>query len=493
MKRTRLILALVLLLTPVLARGLWFYRGIYTRPEPVKTPDYASFTVPLPQTAAAEPAGTAAPDSGVQVLFDYAHGNYFYLTEVESLTRGLEKLGARIRVVDAYTSLTESLKEADALVVLAPTATYTPAEIQAVQRFVAGGGRLLVITDPTRNFGPSTSTATTPVALSSVEIANLLLNPFEITFEDDYLYNLVENEGNFRNVIFRSPADGPLGTGVSQVVLYSAHSLRAAQGALLQADASTLSSLTDRAEAQPAAVTAAAGRVLALGDFTFLTPPYSQVADNPRFIENLNAFLASGLRPRTLADLPYLFSKPVTLVYPGSTAWQNEQLSMASTLKNMMDVLPNHPQILLNTGETITGDRIVLGTLPPREELLAYLKPFGLKFEQGTSAFTFPTAEATPQPDLPLPEIAPAGGVVTIEGLGKFGLPGLGLVLFETGEAGSTLILLADTDANLISLISQLSSGGLAGCVQQGNMAACQLASGGGVGSSSPGGGYAAP
>jgi hypothetical protein len=45
--RDRIRLAAVLLLIPILLRGLFFYQGFYFNTH-VKTPDYAMFEVPTP-------------------------------------------------------------------------------------------------------------------------------------------------------------------------------------------------------------------------------------------------------------------------------------------------------------------------------------------------------------------------------------------------------------------------------------------------------------
>ncbi len=41
-----------------------------------------------------------------------------------------------------------------------------------------------------------------PTGISGVDVANLLLEPYDAAFVDDYLYDMTTNEGNYRNVIF---------------------------------------------------------------------------------------------------------------------------------------------------------------------------------------------------------------------------------------------------------------------------------------------------
>ena len=50
MKRYRIYVAVGIFLLPILARGLWFYRGWYRSPSMLDAPDYTSFNMPIPPT-----------------------------------------------------------------------------------------------------------------------------------------------------------------------------------------------------------------------------------------------------------------------------------------------------------------------------------------------------------------------------------------------------------------------------------------------------------
>ena len=62
-----------------------------------------------------------------------------------------------------------------------------------MQDFVRRGGRLLILTDPTRSavsydyYGYGSATV-----MADVIAANSLLAPYDIAFVDDYLYNMTE-------------------------------------------------------------------------------------------------------------------------------------------------------------------------------------------------------------------------------------------------------------------------------------------------------------
>jgi hypothetical protein len=105
-----------------------------------------------------------------------------------------------------------------------------------------------------------------------------------------------------------------------------------------------------------------------------------------------------------------------------------------------------------------------------------------------TPTFT-PTATESPDELLPTPEaFKPVEAIgfesntppqtVIIPGLGRFSAAGTGMLLFSREGGKNRLILLADTQDNLNSLMNVLSSGDLSSCVQQGQIAICSLGSG---------------
>ena len=449
MKRLRVWIALGLLMLPIVARTAWFYRGVYQRQTPVPTPDYASLTMPVPPLATAQPEKASAPVTGKVVALDQAHDNLFGVTEIEALAGAATGLGARLEIVTYESSLTDTLKYASAYMVIAPSLSFTPEEIQQVRRFVERGGRLLVLADPTRMiFG------------GEVAIANSLLTPYDLSFSDDYLYNLVENEGNYRNVLLRQFAALSLTKELTTVAFYAACSVNTTTGTpLIQGDERTLSSRTDTGGNLAAAALSANQQVLALGDLTFLTPPYYQVANNARLIRRVAEFLVSGERTHDLADAPFLFSRPVAVVATKSitlTADMAEPMGKWQTALRPISVTLNMTAL-----PAPDSDVIVLGSYTPSDDLMPYVMPF-----LGVSL-----TETAPITGVK----GPLGASIQVPGLGKVARSGTGLMLFSRTEKRSTLILLADTPEGLSKLVEMLATGDLTACAVQERVALCSV------------------
>jgi hypothetical protein len=482
MKPIRILIAVVLILIPITARTLWFYHGTYQRPASVPTPDYASFTIPQAEIS------TPAPDQPTpvtttakipNVVFDLSHDNAYYLTEVETLTNAIKKQGAGVIVVQDPHTLSEQLKYAAGLVEIAPTSPFNTSEIRDITDFVKRGGTLLVLTDPTRNFGKNPTSN-----MSSVEVTNLLLAPFDISFNDDYVYNLVNNDGNFRNIYFNKIISSPVTENLSKIALYSVHSIRTKQAALVEGDANTFSSLTDKGTDLVVAASAEKNKVFALGDITFLTLPYNQVADNQNLILNISKFLTNSTPEMTLKSFPYLFSRPITILTPADKPIDPDMVSVMSQAQSSLEALGYTTDFSPKLEEG--HDLLVASSLPLDNTLKLLVAPFNLSF----------TTEPAPTPtpgsiSIPMPTPEAVGNnptaenminYVSVPGLGKFETNGLGLLLLAPSEKSNMFILLAGSGSDLKNLAGLVSSGSLNGCIIQGQVAVCKLSSGSGVG-----------
>jgi hypothetical protein len=460
MTRQRWLAALGVFLAPLLLRSIWFYPGTYTRPEPVATPDYPSFQLSRPPLGPAVPSVKAEP-GGETVLIDWAHQNNFSVPELQTLYDALAEHGGRTEVMTvsydfSALPLEERLKSATAYIVAAASLEFTPGEIQAVERFVRRGGRLLVISDPTRGLSMVDPLFYFPVGATfgDVAAANALLAPHGLAFSQDYLYNLRDNEGNFRNVLVQRFADHELTQGLAQLAFYAARSVETHGGLpLLLGDGYTYSSRDDRGGSAAAAALSADGRVLALGDLTFLTPPYNEVADNATWIDRLAEFLLADPRPRTLEDFPYLFTQPVAVRVSDLFPLDAENLR---ALAQSQAALGLHGQPVTAAEEAPPGtDQVVLSLFEADPELGDLLGQF----------------------DLTLPRDSDRG-LLEIGGLPAFDPTGVGVLLLAQVDRGAVLLLMAESESDLISLFDLLNQRSLSGCYVQAGAALCQISAG---------------
>lgn len=448
-RRTQIILALAVLLLPILLRFVWFFPGISLRPK-VETPDYQHLTKPEAPMSTALPAEIQAP-TGQVVLVDLYHNNFFQPSEIGALADTLVKQGARLEYANGHIPLKTQLLYASAYVTFSPNLAFSADEIEQIQGFVSRGGRLMVLTDATRGayYVDYFSGSTTSIPDSSA--VNPLLAVYDISIEDDYLYNLTDNEGNFRNVLFKDFGKSELTQGLSTVALYGSHSLTTESGVLLlTGDEQTWSSMTDSGSGLGGAALSADGNVLAVGDFTFLSPPYHQVADNELWIDHLAGFLLAGERLTSLADFPYLFKTPtITLLVPEDFEYNTDTLNTTASLQESFRSLDIDLQVSSKAPEN--GDLLVVSTYDQLETVQPQLDGFGIQIEENRAQ---------------------------IPGFGEVDLDGVSLLLFVPGEEGNLLVLLTESLENLPSLADLWSYGELRSCLVQGNLGLCAAGSG---------------
>ncbi|MBL8051515.1 MAG: hypothetical protein JNM46_09870, partial [Anaerolineales bacterium] len=328
MKKEYLYIALAALLLPILVRAMWFYRGVVERSE-IPTPDFASFTAPQP------PVNTNANVEDVKqfggtVVIDTVHGNQFSMTEINSLTSAIQQRGGKVETLADTYSLEYQLKYASAFISISPTVQFTSFETQSLQSFVKRGGKILVFTDATRNFISVDFVSGNPIAFGDTNAANSLLKMFDISINNDYLYNTQKSEGNFRNVFFDQFGKSELTFGLKEIALYGTHSVQSASGMiLLGGPESNLSSSDAHNPNQGGAVLSADGNVVAFGDITFLSSPYNTYTDNATLINNLADFALNSAQSLSLQNFPYVFSGETVSIYLASDLKKNTSLITA--------------------------------------------------------------------------------------------------------------------------------------------------------------------
>ncbi len=299
MPRKLLVLALLPVAAAATFAGVYFsfYQGGYDAPTAVDVP-YDEITSPGAMPAVPVDQGSLQNRQGL-LLVDAMHVNSVSEREIATLTSWVADRGYDVEFLGNLSTkvgtsrlgqLEEKLREADSFLVMLPQATYTEAEGDVVERFVDKGGKLVLVSDPTR---PSR--------------INSLAKRFGVEFQPDYLYNTVEYDLNFRHIFVKDFQPSPLTNGLDAVALYIAGSVESSGDALAFTDANTRSSLENPADTYVPMALGDRRNVLAIADFTFIVPPYNTLLDNDKLLSNLADFLTDNQREYDLGDFPHFY------------------------------------------------------------------------------------------------------------------------------------------------------------------------------------------
>ena len=275
----------------------FFYQGSYAPPPSVNIP-FEQITSPAVAPVAATASSVTQVQEGL-VLVDDLHLNSFTESEISTLISMVANRGYDVEVIDSSSTvegqtrlqmLEQRLRRATSFAVMLPQTSYSEEEIDLVQRFVDKGGKLLLVSDPTR-----------PNRI------NALAKRFGVEFQPDYLYNTVEYDLNFRHIFVRDFQPAPLTSGLDSIVLYVAGSIRSSGPGIAVSDTNTKSSLGETAESFYPIALGSTSNVLAIADFTFVVPPYNSLLSNNRLLSNVTDYLTDSQREFDLADFPYFY------------------------------------------------------------------------------------------------------------------------------------------------------------------------------------------
>ena len=111
-------------------------------------------------------------------------------------------------------------------VVVCPQWEFSKEEGETVDEFVNNGGKLLLIADPTR----------------SSRINSISLQ-FGLIFEADYLYNMKENEINYRSIFVVEFKETEITKNIEKIALYTAGSISSADCGIAFVDENIFSSV----------------------------------------------------------------------------------------------------------------------------------------------------------------------------------------------------------------------------------------------------------
>ena len=274
-----------------------FYRGGYEPPPQVEI-SYEQITWPELPSSDFVDAPVTQVKHGLLVV-EAMHGNAFTESEVFTLTSRVADRGYDVDFAGGFTPgpesvrlqlLEEKLRRADSLMVVLPQLAYSEAEAALVERFVRKGGKLLLVSDPTRG-----------------DEINTLAAGFGLDFRPDYLFNVTEYDVSFQNIIVREFQPDELTVGLDAITLYAAGSIRSSGPGLAFPGADTRSSLVDTSERLYPIAGGDSRNVLAVADLTFMVPPQNSLLDNDRLISNIADYLTSSERAYELTDFPHFY------------------------------------------------------------------------------------------------------------------------------------------------------------------------------------------
>lgn len=413
----------------VSARSLLFYEGRYQSPA-TALPGIDGVSLALPATG----LFTKVPEQQAgTVLVDFSHDNNFSPWEMNALLSRLVSGGFAAEFLKPVKSeekdrqpkqvqeLREKLRFVDAFVIISPQTPITGPEVSLIKQFVKKGGKLLLVEDPARRPRGYAYTRTGAIPINDVSAE------FGVIFENDYLYNLTENDGNYRYVSFRDFSQGDLTRGLRRITLYSAGSLNGGTGVVF-ADGNTLSSNTEARGRLSPITLAADSKVLAIHNLAFMVEPFNASFDNDRLVSNLSDWLTNSERVFSLSDFPHFLKETMLVAFADVS-----QLRTGMELNNLLADLGRVPR-LMRYEETagLSQDTVFVGLFKDAAKVRGFL-------ERGNIAVT--------------------GAGIEVRGIGTVLQAGTGVIyLYKEGDR-QLLVILGDTQKRLQEIQELLKSG----------------------------------
>lgn len=458
--------ALIILI--FLGGRLLYFGGAGTYVPPEVELQQADLTVSQ-SAPRSDPVDNPEESKGV-VLIDYGHDNALFVEELNVLLSKVVARGFSYEIVTPEMAEEEGLRLIDRLeyaksaILPLPRVDYTAEEITALRKFVGRGGRLLIIGDPTRTV--------------FVESLNSIAGVFGIIYANDYLYSLENNDNNYRNVIYTNFSSSPITEGLGsddRLIFYASGSLSAPGHEVIMGDDTVFSSTSEGGRTRAAAVLTANDQVLAVGDLTFFTEPYSAAESNGILINNVANFLATGITSFEIRNFPNFLADQVNVVFDDSLVF-NSQFENSVELKEYLEV--NQRQVTFTDEIGDEGDVIYIGRFDQAEAVEDYLDEAGIVLlepvdeeEAETENVEVSPVRAVAEDDVDERFVE---GRIQIEGVGQLEQGGATLFYLHQEDNQNILIILSsnsDTNADAFGL---LLDGSYRDCSVTPNIAVCQ-------------------
>jgi len=207
-------------------------------------------------------------------LVDLTHSNWITVTQVNTLQALLVEYNCTLRYALDWKELKELLDEAEFLVIPTPWDLYKPEEAELIANYTENGGRVLLLYEPSAGW-----------AL----FANTIAARLGFAFSEGYLYNLVENYGNYRYIYAYPASNHTLVANVSRVLFFTASNIYTTGRKVLVASNGTVLSTSEREGSY--VLLACTNNVVAVADQTILGEPFALQEDNWTLLSNIVRYL----------------------------------------------------------------------------------------------------------------------------------------------------------------------------------------------------------
>ena len=398
----------------------YFYEGTEYVPPEVARATFDGITAPRVAPNPVDATVIRGKSEGL-FLVDALHSNAFRASEIAALQARIAERGYEVEFVGDFGITPESerlprleaeLRRADSFLVILPRQEYSGAEADLVERFVGKGGKLLLISDPTRP-----------------QRINALAQRFGVSFQPDYLYNQVEYDLNFQNIMVREFQPEEITAGLEAIALYTAGSIRSSGPGLAFIDSNTKSSVAETDDELYPMAWGDTRNVLSIGDLTFMIPPRDALLDNGRLVSNIADYVTDGGREFDLADYPHFLGS-------GPSDGVDILLGRATLLSSGTDVKNGLSGYGINAGirgiEDVSRDTVFLGLYEDAGQVSRYLQGAGVRVDDTLGTPFHDGAE----------------------------LAGSTVIVLDRQQGRHVLIALADTPEALSSAVNRLLDGG---------------------------------
>jgi hypothetical protein len=280
---------LIFIIITVLVKSLFFYRGIYFAPKK----SLHNMSIFSTEPEAKKFIDTFEKTKG-SVLIDKSHENNFENKDIDTLISRINSRNNKMEFLENADDLQSKLRSANSFVIILPKKEFSNEQIDLIKDFSNKNGKLLLIGDPDRK--------------SNI---NSIANNFNIIFSDDYLYNLKENDGNFKFIFLKDFSKNDITKKLNKIAVYTSCQILPSERGIAFTDKNTYASSLETNKFAPAVFL---NSTLALCDLTFFNQPFNSVFDNNQFISNIADFLTKTDKKFNVADFPYFFKENADIV-----------------------------------------------------------------------------------------------------------------------------------------------------------------------------------